>query len=171
MYTLILEQSEQVCAEQIDRLPQLAGHLVSVGDLRADCILETAGRRRQARHELGFNENRLVAVFLSTWGPDSLVERHGQQLFDALVTLASSGMHVVLAPHPKLWSNNQGDAALRSWDMELCSLRNSGVTVLEPADHFAKYLGVSDVAVSDHTSTAVGFAVDRQADRILASAN
>lgn len=157
-YSLILEQSETVRDDVLQRLPQLWGHVIAVGDLRADRVLRSARLERNVRRSLGFSPTDRIVIIASTFGPDSLMERWGMAMIDEARYLANDrGFRIVLVVHPNLWESNTGKRT--GWDRYFESIRSDQVTVLSPVDDFAPFLGIADIAVSDHTSISLGVAL------------
>ena len=159
VYSLILEQSEQARSDILREFPQLEGHITAVGDLRVDQLLGASSKAAEAKSRLGFEPTDRVVAIMSTFGPHSLVERFGKVVFNQITEIADGpgNWRFVVASHPNLWSSNTGRVG--GWDDYLLSLQSPRLRVLEPGEDFTEALGAADLALTDHTSLSVGFAI------------
>ena len=138
----------------VELQPCLRDHIAVVGDLRVDAVLELAKQHRQIRKRLGFSENDKVVLFMSTWGPMSLMERFGPALFEEARHLMDRGIYkFIIGSHPNLWQ--QQWAVERPWGDFLRAQRAHGFLVMEPDESWEPYVAACDLAVSDHTSLSL----------------
>ena len=155
-YTRILESSEHVREHIVARLPQLAGSIVAVGNLTADRVLELDAERDALRSRM-IGEGPVVAM-LSTFGTHSLLETMGSDLLAEVVRLQRAHRYrFVMCTHPNLWSRQRKLA--EPWDEQLLALEHHGIAVARPGADWRPYLAAADVAVSDHTSVCIPYAL------------
>lgn len=136
--------------------PELGRRTVACGDIVVDDLLAAAEHRAQLRERLGYRpEDRVVAV-LSTHGPQGLLGSWGRRTPQALRSLAER-FRVILVNHPlNIYHEAYGD--LRRLSVELRDSPPAGVHVNQPEDPIQPALIAADLAVTDHTSTALYFA-------------
>jgi hypothetical protein len=149
VFASLLDASDVSMHEGERFVPQLAGRIRVVGDLRADDVLAAASH----------GPPREQALVMSTWGPEALVPRHLEALAPALATAADAlGLAVVVTSHPNLWAP-QPHRRQRDHSSDLLHLRDLGFTVLLPDEDWAPSLASSRVVICDHTSLAANFAL------------
>lgn len=155
-YTVMLDMSEHT-RERVEReLPALRGSIRVVGDLMADQLLGSQSQREEIRHELGFAPDERVVLIMSTWGADSLMESMGHEI---LATAGALGppYRFILSTHPNHWSGPH--AKSQPWGERLLAAKERGFSVIEPGDDWSRFAIATDVAITDHTSLAVTFAL------------
>ena len=149
VFARLLDASDVSRLEGERFVPQLAGRIRVVGDLRADDVLAAASH----------SPPREQVVVMSTWGPEALVPRHLEALAPALAAAAETlGLRVVVTSHPNLW-RPQPHRRQRDHSPDLLGLRDLGFTVLPPDEDWAPWLASSRAAICDHTSLAANFAL------------
>ena len=114
-------------------------------------------KREQIRRSMGFRRHDVVVTIMSTWGPQSLIERLGERLYDEAADLVRRGarMRFILSANPVAWRPQDGPAlafVLRGWAPLRESQRARGLTVLAPEEEWEEALVATDVVISDHTS-------------------
>jgi hypothetical protein len=151
--------------EAVDRalrcwVPEYAGRLHVAGDLRADELLASAGRRAETRARLGVESRQFVAL-MSTWGPHGLVQSHGKALLHECRRLADAGAHeFVFTMHQNLWDPDK--AGTTEWRDLATSLSGPHFHVVGPGEDWTDLIAATDVALSDHTSLSMLYSVLRR---------
>jgi hypothetical protein len=155
-YDLMLEASHAVQRRAIAACPPLAGVIAVVGDLFADRLLAAQQYRTQHRAALGISDDDLAVILISTWGPDGLIGSMGTALLDS--ALALPRCRVVLTMHPHVW-HGRVDGTPPRWGDRLAPLRKRGLIVCGPNDSWIPHLTAADVAVIDHGSLGLYWAL------------
>ena len=150
VYDLMVDASAASINEALTSVPDYAGRIQLIGDMRSGMLKSRAQERT-------VTESPTVAL-MSTWGPYGLIEQHADWLLPEIAALAKGGSHrFVISAHPNIWD---GVGVSRDWKSVLHALgREANVAVMTPQDDWAEYLGDCDIAISDHTSLAGSFAV------------
>jgi len=156
VYDVMGDASEASKAWASHLVPEVASRIQVLGDLRADEMLRKARSLPSALPRI---------IVMSTWGPHSLMERHGTEALKELRTLAAEGWcEVTITTHPRLWTRSD-----RPWQRVLQELSSlPGVRVLAPGAEWEAALGWASVALSDHTSLVGVFSLLRR-PMVLAS--
>ncbi|NGO70790.1 UDP-N-acetyl glucosamine 2-epimerase [Streptomyces sp. SB3404] len=137
--------------------PAAARPAAVVGDPTLDRILESVPRRARYRAALGTGGRRLVAV-LSTWGPESLLERRPELPARLAATLPYDAFQVALVLHPNERARH-GEFALRQ---RLARLERAHVVLAGGYEEWGAVLVAADCVITDHGSTALyAAALDR----------
>lgn len=156
VYTRILESSEWVRRQVVHQLPELADTIVVVGNLTADRVRTLDADRAQLRARVP-GGGPVVAI-MSTFGAHSLVETMGSLLFAELVRLRRQDrFRFVVLTHPNLWAVQR--KLTTPWDERLLALEREGIVVARPGEDWRRYVALADVAVSDHTSVCIPYAL------------
>ncbi|WP_307805599.1 translation initiation factor 2 [Streptomyces spirodelae] len=139
---------------QLDRLaaqsPRAAAQAAVVGDPTLDRLLESLPRRERYRHALRVAGRRLVAV-LSTWGPESLLERRPELPLRLATELPYDSYRTALVLHPNVHARKQQFGL----SQDLTPERKAGVLLPRPYEEWAALLVAADCVVTDHGSTAL----------------
>lgn len=136
--------------------PALTGRLVVVGSLKGDAILASQQtRRHQIRREKGFKHDDIVVHIMSTWGSSSLFQTVGEQLLAEAAKLRKK-YRFVFSLHPR--HDEFGDREGRRRKDVLERVIKMGMLVNGGAD-WGDYIVAADIAVSDHTSLSLYYAV------------
>lgn len=147
VYSLLIDASEHEREFGERLIPELAGRIRVVGDIRTDRMLARASA-------IGLERRHLV--MMSTWGEHSLMTRHGSDALSALDQLVSRReWTATVTTHPRLWK--QTDLRWQALLAELAS--RPGVEVLEPGADWTDALAAASVCVSDHTSLVGAYAL------------
>jgi hypothetical protein len=151
LFVSIFEASVEAADRTIASDPRLAPYIRFMGDLRSDRMLELVPRRREVRREIGFSDSDLVVLVQSTWGPQSIMEQCGKELFDEMVRLLDQGKYKFIAStHPHHWHG--AHAERHPWGEFLLQMERPGLKIIRPGDDWAKFMVASDVSVNDNTS-------------------
>lgn len=138
--------------EQLERLrrdcPAAVPVSVVAGDPCFDRLLASVPQRRRYRHALGVDDGRRLITVTSTWGPGSLLERHGDLLRSLLAELPLDEYRVAAVLHPNIW-HGHGPWQVRSW---LRDLLRSGLVLLPPREGWRAALVACDLVIGDHGS-------------------
>jgi hypothetical protein len=148
VYDLMIDVSEPAVDAALQQVPSYAGRIAAVGDLRTYQLVRNS--------EAALASNRPRVALMSTWGPNGLLEQHGEWLLPAVKALAEGDKFAfTITAHQNVWA---GRLASRDWGAALSSLaRAPGIRVVGPDDDWTEHLADSAVAISDHTSLAGSF--------------
>jgi hypothetical protein len=116
----------------------------------AEELLARIPRAEAIRQSLGVTDQRKVILFMSTWGADSLLGKHGHDLLTLVPELAKH-FNLYLTYHPKLFE-------LQGFDGLLRDLEKAGMQIV-PTGSWLDPMVISDLAVSDCTSLAFYYAL------------
>jgi hypothetical protein len=155
-YNLMLEASHAVERSAIAACPPLAGVIAVVGDLLADRLLASRALRDQYRAALGIQPGQVVVLFASTWGRHGILGATGTRLLERALTVPDYA--VMLTAHPHVWERRRNDRTPR-WDRRLAPLTAAGLRVCGPDESWVPYLVAADLAVIDHGSLGLYFAL------------
>jgi hypothetical protein len=155
-YDLMLEASHAVERSAIAACPPLAGVIAVVGDLTADRLLASRALRDEYRAALGVQPGQVAVLFASTWGAHGLLGATGTGLLERALSLPEYA--VMLTAHPHVWQGRRGEPPTR-WDRRLAPLVERGLTVCGPDEGWVPYLVAADLAVIDHGSLGLYFAL------------
>lgn len=138
--------------EQLERLrrdcPAAVPVSVVAGDPCFDRLLASVPQRHHYRRAFGVDDGRRLITVTSTWGPGSLLERHGDLLRSLLAELPVDEYRVAAILHPNIW-HGHGPWQVRSW---LRDLVRSGLVLLPPREGWRAALVASDLVIGDHGS-------------------
>ena len=155
-FTRIFETSTITRDKAIAKYPALEDRIAIVGDLGADSMLQMATRRDELRREHGIAANEVVVLMLSTWGPQSLMEKFGEQIVAEASSLTDR-YRFMFSTHPYHW---QGDyAKAHPWGEYLARHESDRMMVIRPGDSWERFAVMTDMAISDHTSMGVKYAL------------
>lgn len=135
--------------------PGLESAVVVVGDIIADELLELNRRRAEVRASLGISPEEFVVAVLSTHGPQGILGHYQNRFVTAVARLAES-RRVLVVNHPfNVYSRMH--PAIREVSLRLLEAPPAGVRVNAPEEPIGPALVAADMAISDHTSTALYF--------------
>jgi hypothetical protein len=154
-YDAMLEASYAVRRYAVAACPPLAGRIRVTGDLRADRLLAADRDRLAHRAALGVGPGELAVLVVSTFGPHGLLATCGLGLVDEL--LAWPGARALLTVHPHLWTGRHDHRA--GLGAALAPRAARGLLVCGPGQDWAPFLAAADVAVIDHSSLGLYFAL------------
>nr|WSZ95468.1 translation initiation factor 2 [Streptomyces sp. NBC_00857] len=137
-------------ARLAEKSPAVAERAAVVGDPTLDRMLASRTRRERYRDALGTGGRRLVAV-VSTWGPESLLERRPELPRRLIAELPYDAYQVALVLHPNVHSE-LGAFTLRQ---HLEPAFAAGLLLARPYEEWAAVLGAADCVLTDHGSTAL----------------
>ncbi len=158
VYTRIFEASKEVCDQTVTQQPDLRPIIAIVGDLQADELLALQSQREKIRRGLGFAEGDTVVLIQSTWGPTSLLETVGKDLIEQAATLQNNSRYrFILSTHPHHWDGT--GSVDTSYGRYLSQQTQRGFHVIHPQDDWGPYMIASDIAITDHTSLSVTYAL------------
>ncbi|MGW0683795.1 translation initiation factor 2 [Streptomyces sp. NPDC002754] len=143
--------------DQLTRLtkvaPQAARSAKVVGDPTLERVLASRTHRDHYRAALGTGPRTLVAL-ASTWGPESLIQRHPGLPARLAAQLPYDEYQLALIVHPNEWSR-LGAFELRQ---RLEPALAAGMLLPQPHDEWASVLVAADALVTDHGSAALYYA-------------
>ena len=155
-HTRIFESSLVTRNKAVAQCPVLKDRIAVVGDLGADWMQTRQHNRNNLRQEHGFAETDIVVFVMSTWRSESLMETIGAELVEQANTLLNR-YRFVFSTHPNHW---QGEyAKTNSWGQFLASQAKPGFTVIRPDDEWETFAVIADMAIADHSSVGVKFAL------------
>lgn len=155
-FHLMLEASHEVRQRAVAGCPQLEEVIAVVGDLRADRLLAAEARRHAHRARLGIGVGELAVLFVSTFGPHGLLGSTGLTLIDEALRLGAP-YRPLLTAHPHAWTGRQDHR--RRLTTALAPRVGAGLVVCGPYDDWAPYLAAADLAVVDHSSLGLYYAM------------
>lgn len=156
-FDAMFEASHAVAARARAACPPLKNRIIVVGDIRADRVLAAAANRRRYRAQLGLAENEVAVLVISTFGPHGMLGRYGLAYLDQALSLGAP-YRVLLTMHPHLWTGRH-DNRLRLGAALDPRRRTNGLVVCGPDDDFVPYLAAADIAVTDHSSLGLYWAL------------
>ena len=154
-YTMMLEASHAVRRRAVAACPPLAGRIAVTGDIRADRLLAADRDRAAHRTALGIAPGEQAVLLCSTFGRDGLLGRYGLNPADQLLPVP--GMRVLLTAHPHLWAGRHDHRA--SLTAALAPRAARGLVVCGPDQDWAPFLASADIAVIDHGSLGLYYAL------------
>lgn len=155
-YDLMLEASHDTARRAINAVPELRGQIAVVGDPFCDDLLARVQHRTRFRRQLGVEPDQRAFLIASTWGPHGLMESMGRDLIATLERL-SGECKVLLTMHNHLWA---GRADLPTpWPGVLSRLPPDQITICQPLEDWVPYLVAADVALIDHGSIGLYYAL------------
>ncbi len=157
LYDCIFEASQHVCDMVLAKQSDLADVIAVVGDLRADQLIARQADREEIRRQFGFSDQHTVVLVQSTWGP-SIMESIGRELINQCRQLARQGScRFILSTHPKHWYGEYSKK--HPWGQFLLDQQDEAFVIAKPEDDWAPFMIASDIAITDHTSLAVNYAL------------
>ncbi len=154
VYDKVFRSSAHIRSLVLKSYPDLADRIRVVGSLIADDLL--------ARQPLspfggdGGSSARPTVMIVSSWGPHSLIERHGRELIAQLPAL-SRRYNVIVSIHP-----HNFDPRLRGpvdWPAELARVESPAIHVNRSPAGSLDLLKAADLLVTDFSSTGLYYAV------------
>ncbi|MFT5522668.1 MAG: hypothetical protein ACI9G1_002758 [Pirellulaceae bacterium] len=137
---------ERQCVRDIN--PSLMSRVAVTGDILADELILRQPSRSQIREQLQLGADERVVMLMSSWGPDSLIQKHGSRFFEEAAALSET-YRLVLSIHPNNWTRKiESD---RSWLSALRRCEELGVTLVSGID-WQDYVIAADLFVADYTS-------------------
>ncbi|MEN9402217.1 MAG: hypothetical protein RL091_920 [Verrucomicrobiota bacterium] len=167
-YTCILESSHVSRRAAIERDPRLRDQIVVVGNSRLDKISATMLERDSLRSSLGLASPRPVVLMASSWGPNCLFTRIGDELFQQAQRLLND-YEIVLRPHPHLYNRNISQG--KDWTATFDRLVALGFRVSPPDQSLAAIMASSDVAVVDDLTSVAIYAAATGMKTVLVRSN
>ncbi|MGN9912412.1 hypothetical protein ACTMTJ_33240 [Phytohabitans sp. LJ34] len=119
------------------------------GDLCLDRLVESRRHRAAYREALGVDDQRTLVAISSTWGPDSLLGRAPDTLFDLVADLPDR-YAVTMVIHPGAW-HGHGSRQVLAW---LARQRRAGLRLVDPAS-WRGLVAAADVVIGDHGSATI----------------
>jgi hypothetical protein len=108
------------------------------------------------RLRFGLGAGDVAVLVTSTFGPHGMIGRHGWAYLDAALGLPPK-FRTILCLHPHLWTGRH-DNRMRLTEL-LAPRVGQGLIMCGPDDDFAPYLAAADVAVIDHGSLGLYWAL------------
>jgi hypothetical protein len=125
-----------------------------VGYPKADCLVDGSLDRRQIQETLGLDPALPTVLYAPTWSAHSSLNSIGAELLPALADLRAN---VILKLHDRSYDPRSRSEGSIDWRRQLESLcRSWRVHAALDAD-ISRYLYVSDVLVTDHSSAGFEF--------------
>jgi hypothetical protein len=143
-YTCIFESSHVSRRAAIERDPRLRDQIVVVGN------------------------SRPVVLMASSWGPNCLFTRIGDELFQQAQRLLND-YEIVLRPHPHLYNRNISQG--KDWTETFDRLVALGFRVSPPDQSLAAIMASSDVAVVDDLTSVAIYAAATGMKTVLVRSN
>jgi hypothetical protein len=129
-----------------------SGKIAVTAEASACRLDELRGQREALRARLQIGRGERAVLFMSSWGPSSLLASCAPLLSEAARALAGKGYRLFLASH----ANNLDDAARLG---DLRRLAFAGVELVPAGtSHWMEYAVAADAGVSDVTSMSLYFA-------------
>jgi hypothetical protein len=147
-YRKMFAESEEERSKAIQLRPSLQDIVTVVGSLENDRVLENTARRDEFRGSLGYAQQDIVVLILSSWGEHCLWHTMGDSLLEEARRLMRQ-YKFVLSAHPHEYRAQP--PGQRVWGEYLRSQRQYGFIVREPAENWIPYMVASDIVVSDFT--------------------
>lgn len=119
------------------------------GDLCLDRLVASRRHRAEYRRALGVDDRHTLVAISSTWGPESLLGRSADALFDLAAGLPD-GYVVAMAVHPAAW-HGHGSRQVLAW---LTSQRRAGLRLVDPAS-WRGLVTAADAVIGDHGSATI----------------
>lgn len=148
--------SERVRQQALDECSQLKNILAVVGDLQTDHMLAMVEHREQIRSDMGFESSDKVALILSSWGSDSIMEQMGKEIV-AQASELHDRFKFIFSTHPNHWRGSH--AANHPWGQYLADHQPTGSHIVQPDSDTLPALVASDMAITDHGSMATNYAI------------
>ncbi len=156
-YDTFLEASPLKYDYVTQRDPKLQDLIEVVGSLHVDDLLEQNAQRDAIRQSMGYAPSDRVLLVQSTYR-ESLVEDFGEALLIECNRLAErEGYHVIISLHPHLWTGAYAEK--HPWGQIACRYESDRVRVRRPSETPTNALIASDIALTDHTSHCINFAL------------
>lgn len=156
-YDVFLEASPLKYEYVTQRDPKLHENIEVVGSLHVDDLLEQNTQREAIRRDMGYAPTDRVLLVQSTYR-ESLVEDLGESLLVACNRLAEDeGYHVIVSLHPHLWAGAYAEK--HPWGRIARQYESDRVRVRRPTEAPASALIAADIALTDHTSHCINFAL------------
>ncbi|MEU3072669.1 translation initiation factor 2 [Streptomyces laurentii] len=130
--------------------PSVGPRAAVVGDPTLDRLLVSVPHREAYRDALGTGPRRLV-VLVSTWGPESLLERRPGLPGELLARHPHDTYRFALVLHPNAYSETGTFDLAR----HLAPALSAGLLLPDPYEEWAALLVAADAVVTDHGSTAL----------------
>ena len=158
-YTAILEPSIYSYKFAIKHNPNLKNVVKVVGDIEADNLLKLEVKREDIRDAFGYNKNDFVILVQSTYGENSLMETIGKELINKCVELSKKNKwKFIFQTHPNYWDGPV--SKIKPYGKFLLTKKDcKNVIIITPKEHWAKYMVASDIAITDHTSLSMTYAL------------
>jgi hypothetical protein len=154
-YTMMLEASHAVRQRAVAACPSLSRRITVTGDIRADRLLAADRNRAAHRAALGIAPGEQAILICSTFGPHGLLSRYGLSPADQLLTVP--GTRVLLTLHPHLWTGRHDHRARLTAALAPRAAR--GLIICGPDQDWAPFLAAADIAVIDHGSLSLYYAL------------
>jgi len=139
-------QLERQCVRDLN--PALLERVAVTGDMLADELIRRQGSRPQIREQLKMQPDEKVVLLMSSWGPDSFIQKHGHRFLQEAEEL-SKKFRLVLSIHPNNWTRKiESDG---SWLTALQRCEELGVTLVSGID-WQDHVIAADLFVTDFTS-------------------
>ncbi|UCM88295.1 hypothetical protein [Streptomyces marincola] len=148
--TLVLAHEEER-VRLARQCPEALPTAAVVGDPLLDRVLVSGPARALYRSALGAGPDQRLVLFLSTWGPDSLLGRAPELLERAVAELPSDRYRVAALLHPNAWTAH-GEWMISTWLAGLC---RAGLALVSQYADPAGPVVAADVVVADQGSMAL----------------
>ena len=125
------------------------------GDPCYDTLVASLDYRPSYQVALGAGDGRKLVVVTSTWGPMSLLGRHGEFWRRLLAELPKDEFQVVTLLHPNVWYQH-GTWQVRAW---LADPLRRGLSLVPPEADWRAVLAAADWVIGDHGSVTAYSAV------------
>ena len=119
-------------------------------------MLTLNDRRTDVRQSLGYSKDEFVVLLMGTWKSDSMMESAGRELMAEAIKLRER-FRFIFSTHPLHWSGEY--AKQHPWGQFLSDHEQPGIAVLRPDDDWERAAVAADLAISDHSSVGVKFAL------------
>ena len=155
-YASMLEPSFVTQKRAVENDPLLKGRIAVVGDIGTDEMMELNQKRSELRKKAGYSENDTVVLIMGTWQGDSLMETIGEEIVAQSVQIKND-YRFIFSTHPRHWNGTY--AKQNPWGQYLCEHEQEGLDVLRQSDSWDEAAVICDMAISDHTSVGVKYAL------------
>jgi CDP-glycerol glycerophosphotransferase (TagB/SpsB family) len=125
-----------------------------IGFPKADCLVDGTLDRRQIQNALGLDPSLPTVLYAPTWSPHSSLNSIGAELLPALAGL---DVNVIVKLHDRSFDERSRTTSSIDWRHQLDTLCRSWRLHGARDGDISRYLYVSDVLVTDHSSAGFEF--------------
>lgn len=151
-YSRLFTTSHYIAERGERQTADCAGRIGVVGSLENDLFLELAKEREAHRHRLGIGPSDRSILVLSTWGPDSMFQRMGDEVLE-LVARHASRFKFLIDIHPHEYRPNPDGS--RVWGAYLRERSGADFALRDPSESWMPYMAAADLILTDHTTLAL----------------
>ena len=125
-----------------------------IGYPKVDCLVDGTLNRRQIQDDLGLDPSLPTVLYAPTWSAHSSLNSIGSDLLPAL---ASLDVNVIIKLHDRSFDERSRTTGSIDWRHELDALCRSWRVHGAKDGDISRYLYVSDVLITDHSSAGFEF--------------